>query len=179
MLQLSVVTFCNLLQPMFASGIHSEGPIKEQAAQVPIAYNRRSTRSTRAADILKTQAAEAKKAKEPDAAVKKEEKQLEAARMKAEADKKKEETKKQKQQKGKAAGKNMRAKLQLTKDDQALCDEHEKWLMQLREHANEEISKLKRSVPCEVGPSAAAGDLSFLEDLIDDINSQPLAVQLS
>ncbi|RLM80513.1 uncharacterized protein C2845_PM12G14740 [Panicum miliaceum] len=135
--------------PMFATGIHSEGPIQKQAAQVPIAYNRRSTRSTRAADILKTQAAEAKKAKEPDAAVKKEEKQLEAARKKAEADKKKEETKKQKQQKGKAAGKNKRAKLQLTKDDQALCDEHEKRLMQLRKHANEEISKLKRSVPCE------------------------------
>ncbi|RLM64290.1 uncharacterized protein C2845_PM16G00320 [Panicum miliaceum] len=56
-----------------------------------------------------------------------EEKQLEAVRKKAEAGK--EEPKKQKQQKGKVAGKNMRAKLQLTKDNQVLRDEHEKRLV--------------------------------------------------
>jgi hypothetical protein len=79
---------------MFATGIHSEWPIEEQAAQTKIAYSRRITRSIGAADISKTQAADSKKAKVVDAAARNEEKQLEAARKKAKAGK--EETKKQK-----------------------------------------------------------------------------------
>jgi hypothetical protein len=52
-------------------------------------------------------------------------------------------------------------------------------LAQLLEHANEEILKLKSCEPGEVGSSAAADDLSFLDDPIDDINSQPPPVRLS
>jgi hypothetical protein len=95
-----VTTHCTyILQftaAIVATSIHSEEPIQEQDAhgQVPISYSRRSTRATRAADVSKTQAAEAKKAMELHPAAKKEEKQLEEVRKKDEAAKKKEEIKK-------------------------------------------------------------------------------------
>lgn len=98
----------------------------------------------------------------------------------AEAEKNKmEETRKLKQQRAKEAIKNKRAKAQLAKDNQALRDEHEKKLILLRQHADEEIQRLKSSVvDAEAGPSAA-GALGFPEDPIDEINSQTPPVRLS
>ena len=46
----------------------------------------------------------------------------------------------------KEAIKNKRAKAQLAKDNQALRDEHKKKLILLRQHADEEIKRLKSSV---------------------------------
>jgi hypothetical protein len=43
--------------------------------------------------------------------------------------------------------------------------------MQLRELADEEVSKLKSSIPNEASPSTSACDPSFPEDQIDDINT--------
>jgi hypothetical protein len=51
--------------------------------------------------------------------------------------------------------------------------------MQLRELADEEISKLKSSIPSEAGPSTSACDPNFPEDPIDDINAQSPPVRLS
>ena len=91
-----------------------------------------------------------------------------------------EETKKQKQQRANEAIKNKRLKAQQLKDNQTLCEEHEKRLVLLRQHADEEIAKLKSSVPIEAGSNAvAAGDLGFPEDSIDEINSQTPPVRLS
>ena len=91
-----------------------------------------------------------------------------------------EETKKQKQQKIKAALKNKRFQIQPHKDIQVLRDEHEKRLIVLRDRANEEISKLKSSVPGEAGPSSAqAGDANFPEDSAEEINSQTPPIRLS
>ena len=84
-----------------------------------------------------------------------------------------------KQRRAKEAIKNKRAKAQLAKDNQALRDEHEKKLILLRQHADEEIQRLKSSVvDAEAGPSAA-GALGFPEDPIDEINSQTPPVRLS
>jgi len=59
-------------------------------------------------------------------------------------------------------------KAQLLKDNQTLRKEHEKRLVLLHQHVDEEIAKLKSSVPAEAGSSAAAaGDLGFPEDSID------------
>ena len=83
-----------------------------------------------------------------------------------------EETKKQKQQKIKSALKKTRSQIQLNKEIQAIRDEHEKQLVVLRDLADEEISKLKSSVPGEAGSSSAqAGDTIFPEDLAEEINS--------
>jgi len=92
-----------------------------------------------------------------------------------------EEARKQKQQRANEAIKNKRMKAQLQKDKQALHDEHEKRLILLRQCADEEISRLKSSVPdVEAGSSAtAAGNLGFTEDSIDEINSQTPPVRLS
>ena len=61
-----------------------------------------------------------------------------------------------------------------------LRDEHEKRLIVLRDRANEEISKLKSSVPGEAGPSSAqAGDAIFLEDSAEEFNSQTPPISLS
>ena len=50
----------------------------------------------------------------------------------------------------------------------------------LRQHADEEIAKLKSSVPAKAGSNAvAAGDLGFPKDSIDEINSQTPPVRLS
>ncbi|RLM84933.1 uncharacterized protein C2845_PM04G08000 [Panicum miliaceum] len=49
----------------------------------------------------------------------------------------------------------------------------------LGKYANEEISKLKSSVPGETDSSAAAVDPKFSEDPIDEINSQTPPVRLS
>ena len=82
-----------------------------------------------------------------------------------------EETKKQKQQKIKSALKKM-SQIQLNKEIQAIRDEHEKRLVVLRDLADEEISKLKSSVPGEAGPSLAQeGDANFPEDSAEEINS--------
>ena len=89
-----------------------------------IAYNRRSTRSTSAAQN-----------KDGDDAAKK--------IAKADAVKNKmEETRKLKQQRAKEVIKNKRAKAQLEKDNQALHDEHEKKLILLRQHADVTIQVL-------------------------------------
>jgi len=104
-----------------------------------------------------------------------------AAKKIAEAETEKnkmEETRKLKQQRAKEAIKNKRAKARLAKDNQALRDEHEKKLILLRQHADEEIQRLKSSVvDAEAGPSAA-GALGFPEDPIDEINSQTPPVRL-
>ena len=99
---------------------------------------------------------------------------------KTEATKKMEETKKKKQRKIKSALKKKRSQIQVNKEIQAIRDEHEKRLVVLRDLADEEISKLKSSVPGEAGPSSAqAGDAIFLEDLAEEINSQTPPIRLS
>ena len=90
----------------------------------------------------------------------------------AEATKKMEETKKKKQRKIKSALKKKRSQIQLNKEIQAIHDEHEKRLVVLRDLADEDISKLKSSVPGEAGPSLAQeGDANFPEDSAEEINS--------
>jgi len=60
-----------------------------------------------------------------------------------------------------------------------LRDEHEKRLIVLRDRANEEISKLKSSVPGEAGPNSTyAGDANFPKDSAQEINSQTLPIRL-
>jgi len=127
-----------------------------------VAYNRRSTRSTSSGQN-----------KEVDDVAKR--------IAEAEAVNKMEKAKKQKQQRASEAIKNKRMKDQLQKYKQALRDEHEKQLILLRQHADEEIARLKSSVPnVEAGSSAtAAGDPGFPEDSIDEINSQTPPVRLS
>ena len=50
----------------------------------------------------------------------------------------------------------------------------------LRGLADEDISKLKSSVPSEAGPSSAqAGDANFSEDSAEEINSQTPPIRLS
>jgi wobble nucleotide-excising tRNase len=150
---------------MVATPIHSEEPIHEQAVQdqVPINYIKRSMRKTRSPSVLEIEAA-----KQLDVAAEKCDQQLKVAGKNAETVKKVAAGKK-KQSKAKAVGKNKRAKTQLTEDEQAQRDEHAKQLMQLCELADEEISKLKNSIPSEAGPSTSACDPSFLEVPIDDI----------
>ncbi|KAG2588828.1 hypothetical protein PVAP13_5NG290881 [Panicum virgatum] len=98
----------------------------------------------------------------------------------AEATKKMEETKKKKQQKIKSALKKKRSQIQLNKEIQAIRNEHEKRLVVLRDLADEEISKLKRSVPGVAGPSSAqASDANFPEDSAVEINSQTPPIRLS
>ncbi|RLN18077.1 uncharacterized protein C2845_PM02G18160 [Panicum miliaceum] len=135
-----------------ATRILSEEPIQEQAVQdqVPLTYIRRSTLTTRSSSVLETEASE-----QLDVAAEKCDQQLEVAGKNAEAVKKVAAGKK-KQSKAKAIGKNKRAKTQLTKDEQARRDEHAKRLMQLRELPDEEIFKLKSSIPSEAGPSTSA-----------------------
>ncbi|RLN32961.1 uncharacterized protein C2845_PM03G23240 [Panicum miliaceum] len=129
---------------------------------VSVAYTRRSTRSSRAANVSKTEVAEARKAKNNE-----------------EAAKKMEEAKKKKHDRFEKAIKNKRANVQLKKEANERRAEHEKRLMQLREHANDDIAKLNSSVFGEAGPSAAASDPIFPEDPIDEINSQTPPVRLS
>jgi len=101
-----------LILPFFSSiyGIQSAGNIHT----CPIAYSRRSVRST----------SEAQNKEGDDAAKKIAEAEAEKNKM--------EETRKLKQQRAKEAIKNKRAKAQLAKDNQALRDEHEKKLILLR-----------------------------------------------
>ena len=85
-----------------------------------------------------------------------------------------EETKKQKQQKIKSALNKKRSQIQLNKEIQAIRDEHEKRLVVLRDLADEEISKLKSSVPGEAGPSSAqVGDANFPEDSAEKLTPRP------
>ncbi|RLM74445.1 uncharacterized protein C2845_PM15G00890 [Panicum miliaceum] len=86
---------------------------------------------------------------------------------------------KKKEPKSKAGGKNKRVKLQLAKAEQQRRDEHEKILTQLRQVADEDISKLKSSIPGEACPTTPSCALSFLEDPIDDIKSQTPPIRLS
>ena len=73
----------------------------------------------------------------------------------------------------KSALKKKRSQIQVNKEIQAIRDEHEKRLVVLRDLADEDISKLKSSVPGEAGPSSAqAGDANFPKDSPEEINSQ-------
>ena len=111
-----------LILPFFSSiyDIQSAGNIHTG----PIAYSRRSVRST----------SEAQNKEGDDVAKKIAEAEAEKNKM--------EETRKLKQQRAKEAIKNKRAKAQLAKDNQALRDEHEKKLILLRQHADVTIQVL-------------------------------------
>ena len=74
----------------------------------------------------------------------------------------------------KSALKKKRSQIQLNKEIQAIHDEHEKQLVVLRDLADEEISKLKSSVPGEAGPSSAqVGDANFPEDSAEKLTPRP------
>jgi len=74
----------------------------------------------------------------------------------------------------KSALKKKRSQIQLNKEIQAIRDEHEKRLVVLCDLADEEISKLKSSVPGEAGPSSAqAGDANFPEDSAEKLTPRP------